>query len=268
MPLATLQDVAATIHRRICPLYTLDDARRIVLIGSAIPFRTGKLKFLLTAAHVFGEKGGKALPIFTIGTDLPLALTGQRIGYGYEPKLTIDPDVALIGLSNTEFGEIDARYQVTTPADTANVETTDALTVFMLAGYPQTRNRVVMSREINMRATPTYVITPALVPIPSSTLTPKHPKQHFALAARPSRMRTFTGGRTTLPKPVGMSGGGVWRLRVDRTSALVETPLLVGIIIEHLRHDEVFIAARVQLGIPLAYELVQQITKGEELHHR
>src|SRR5690242_19213775 len=105
--LAPLDQIASTIHRRLFPLYSLDAARRIRLVGSAIPFRSGELKFLLTAAHVFGEKDGSALPLFTMGADLPMALTGRRVSYGYVPKMTIDPDLALIGLTSDEFAAID-----------------------------------------------------------------------------------------------------------------------------------------------------------------
>ncbi len=79
------------------------------------------------------------------------------------------------------------------------------------------------------------------------------------MAAAERRMRTFSGARVALPKLEGIGGGGVWRIEIDPQTGLARTPELVGVVIEHLRRDEVFIAVRVQLGIPLARELVREL---------
>jgi hypothetical protein len=69
-------------------------------------------------------------------------------------------------------------------------------------------------------------------------------------------IRTPQGDHFQLPKPYGMSGGGVWRIDIDIRTQLVTTPLLVGIGIEYHKSRELFVVTRVQAAIPLAQELL------------
>jgi hypothetical protein len=79
---------------------------------------------------------------------------------------------------------------------------------------------------------------------------------HFALRVPRREIRTPQGDHFQLPKPYGMSGGGVWRIDIDIRNQLVTTPLLVGIGIEYHKSRELFVVTRVQAAIPLAQELL------------
>jgi hypothetical protein len=254
---APLETIAETIHRRVCPLYTQDDARRIRLIGSGVPFQSGPLTFIVTAAHVFGNNDGSALPLFTVGADLPFALTGKRVAYEHIRNVTLDPDIGLIGVTPDAAARLGAYYQLSAPADTSRVVAAAPDTAYILAGYPETRNRVLMSRQVALTTTPTYIITPRLLDAVPERKTGKHAKYHFALSAERKRARNFRGGRVGMPKFSGMSGGGVWKVHIGNRGELASTPILVGVIIEHLRNEQVFVAARIHSAIPLAYELLE-----------
>ena len=62
---APLQTIVDTIDRRVCPLYSFDEARRFFLLGSGVPFRSGELAFLITAAHVCEPAPNASIPLFT-----------------------------------------------------------------------------------------------------------------------------------------------------------------------------------------------------------
>lgn len=259
--LAPLREICENIHRRVCPLYTIDETKRIWLAGSGVPFDTGTVQFILTAAHVFGENSGRPLRLITLGADAPRLLTGPRHGYGYLPGSSIDADVALIGLSADDYVDLRRRYHFTVPAETANVRESANIR-YLLAGYPATKNRVITSANLKFRATPTYIFGGELVGVAQFMLTGKAADYHFAISVPKTHVQTFAGDRLQLPKPQGMSGGGVWALEVDPASRLWSTPQLVGLGIEHLKAQEVFVATRVQLGIPLAREYAKEVQQS------
>jgi hypothetical protein len=256
--LAPLRDICENIHRRLCPLYTIDETRRIWLAGSGVPFDTGTVCFILTAAHVFGERSGRPLRLITLGADTPRLLTGPRHGYGFSPGSSIDADVALIGLSADDVADLRRRYHFTVPVETATVRES-AETRYLLAGYPATKNRVITAANLKFKATPTYIFGGELVGVAQLALTGKTADHHFAISVPKAHLRTFSGDRLELPKPQGMSGGGVWALKGDPASGLWSTPQLVGIGIEHLKAQELFVATRVQVGIPLAREYAKEV---------
>src|ERR1700733_7025861 len=94
-----LDSITETIHRRVCPLYSFDRASRIHLIGSAIPFKSGGISFLITAAHVCADRHLQPVPLFTLGANGPLVLKDCRLSWEYRPGHT-DRDIALIALSD------------------------------------------------------------------------------------------------------------------------------------------------------------------------
>jgi hypothetical protein len=82
---APLRAIGETMHRRVCPLYTFDYRERMHLAGSAVPFRAGDFRFLLTAAHVCFDSSRVPIPLFTMGAEKPRALLGRR-GPGNIPQ--------------------------------------------------------------------------------------------------------------------------------------------------------------------------------------
>jgi hypothetical protein len=93
---APLQTIVDTIYRRVCPLYSFDKARGISLLGSGVPFHSGGLAFLITAAHVCEPAPNASIPLFTVGTEKPRPLTGKKVLWEYELGRTPDPDIAII----------------------------------------------------------------------------------------------------------------------------------------------------------------------------
>ena len=248
---APLQDVCETMQRRVCPLYAVDESRRVWMEGSGVPFDTGHLQFVLTAAHVFGEDHGPPLRLITLGKAGPRLLTGQRFAYGFEPEATIDADIALIGLSPDDVMDLRYRFQFAVPVATATLSSTPD-TRYIIVGYPETKNRVQTNRRLKFQATPVFIVAHELIDVTRVDSPGKSEKHHFAVRVPKRAVRTFTGERLDLPQARGMSGGGVWQVEVDSTGRLCDTPQLVGIGIEHSVAAQVFIATRVQVGIPLA----------------
>lgn len=257
--LAPLQAIGDTIHRRMCPLYSFDDGGRIHMVGSAVPFTSGNVSFLITAAHVCLDRRKQVIPLFTWGTDGPRVLRQQRLAWEYKPNQTPDPDIALIALSEDDVADLSGRYQFSYPG---TVTTTKAVTPgvhYLLAGYPSVRNRV-KSRHFSPPALATYLVTGNIQSVAGLNLNDKTDAHHFALCFKGDEVRSVSGDPFRVPKPQGMSGGGVWRLDIDVLSKLATTPLLVGIGIEYYKPDQIFVVSRIQNAIPLAHDLVHLLS--------
>jgi hypothetical protein len=254
------------MYRRVCPLYTFDNARCAHVVGSAVPFKVESFCFLITATHACFERGSDvAVPVFTLGHEGSRVLTGRRIKWAYKRGVNPDLDISLIELTSTEARDLEQRYQFTTPAETATTKPKTPGVHYVVAGYPAARNRFV---------------SPSLYPTPKAThlftgdiqsvnglahLVDKTDEAHFALSLPYEKVPRPGGGYFRVPKAAGMSGGGIWRVDVDipANANLASTPLLVGIGIEHWKG--MFIGTRVQQAIPLLEDLLGFVAAGVRL---
>ncbi|WP_139826477.1 hypothetical protein [Derxia lacustris] len=254
-PLAAISD---TFHKRVCPLYSFDIAGKPFLIGSSVPFLVGEDAFLLTAAHVCFDKRCQPVPLFTWADMTPVSLTHRRVAWNYLAGKTPDTDVALIALSRSDAATLKDNYWF---SDISSVSTTRPKTPgvhYLLAGYPFAQNKVTTTC-MSPPALATHLITGHIESLKITKLRDKTHECHFALAFPASPLTDLNGKSFRIPKPQGMSGGGVWRLNIDTVSKEASTPQLVGIGIEcHVsKSSRVFIATRVQIALALAPDLAR-----------
>ena len=257
-----LEAISTTMHRRVCPLYTFDSARRVQVVGSAIPFDNNGFHFLITATHVCFDRATK-LPIqlFTMGHEAPRFLSGARIAWDHKAGITPDLDLTLIHLPHKEAEELQRQYQFATPTETATPMSKTLGMHYILAGYPAARNRFV-SHRYYPSAMATHLITGDILTFEQLRVPDKSDATHLAISLPYKAVPKLDGGEFPIPKTAGMSGGGVWRFEIDIPRRLATTPLLVGIGIEHHKHSGLFIATRVEQVIPLAHDLARYVETG------
>lgn len=229
------------------------------MVGSAVPFRSGNLAFLVTAAHVCLDHRKQTVPLFTWGTNGPRVLRQQRLAWEYMPGRTPDADIALIALTQDDLTDLSMSYQFSDPQTVATTEAIAPGVHYLLAGYPSVRNKV-KSRNYSPPAMATYLVTGKIQSVAPLQHKDKTDSHHFALCFKGDEVLTLDGAPFHVPKPQGMSGGGVWRLDINLHSGLATTPLLVGIGIEYHKAEEIFVASRIQNAIPLAHDLVELLS--------
>jgi hypothetical protein len=127
---------------------------------------------------------------------------------------------------------------------------------YLLAGYPFIRNRIT-STDLTPPALATHLITGHIESTQIVKSKDKTDECHFALSFPLAHIRTLYGDIFRVPKPQGMSGGGIWRLDIDTTTHMATTPQLVGIGIEYHKTKKVrvFVGTRVQVALSLATDL-------------
>jgi hypothetical protein len=229
------------------------------MVGSAVPFRSGNLAFLVTAAHVCLDPRKQTIPLFTWGTSGPRLLQQQRLVWEYTPGRTPDADIALIALTQDDLVDLSISYQFSDPTTIATTKAIAPSIHYLIAGYPSVRNKV-KSRNQSPPAMATYLMTGNIQSVATLQHTDKTDRHHFALCFGGDEVRTLDGGSFHIPRPQGMSGGGVWQLEIDFLSGLATTPLLVGIGIEYHKIEETFVASRIENAIPLAHDLAKLLS--------
>jgi hypothetical protein len=180
-----------------------------------------------------------------MGTTKPRPLLGRRIAWEYEPGETPDPDIALIELSTDDIADLEGYYQFSSPETTTATKPKTRGIHYLIAGYPAARNPIPHHPK-GLPSLATCLITGDIRRVSEVERANKIDLHHFALRVPRAEIRTVRGDRFRLPKPHGISGGGVWRMDIDIAQQLASTPLLVGIAIEYHKSKELFVATRVQ----------------------
>jgi hypothetical protein len=199
-----LRVIGETIHRRICPLYTFDKRNRIHIAGSAVPFRAGDFRFLLTAGHVCFDPSRAPIPLFTMGSERPRALRGRRGAWEYVPGATPDIDLSVIALDDDLASELEEAYEFATPAGTSKTTTKTPGIHYLIAGYPAERNPIRAGDSIKPLAT--YLITGDIRDA-AEALSGKSNDCHFVLGHPGKTVPTHAGGRFRVPKGPGHEWG-------------------------------------------------------------
>ena len=251
------------MYRRVCPVYSFDAAGKPHMVGSAVPFATDRGAFLITAAHVCFDRRKLPVPLFTWADSGPLPLCEFRIAWDYRPGQTPDADVALLALSDDAANKLKASYWFCDPATVSTAKPKTPGVHYLIAGYPFSRNRIT-STDLSPPALATHLITGQIDSVQGAKPTDKSDECHFALTFPMTQMRTHDGEVFRVPKPQGMSGGGIWRLDIDTTTQMATTPQLVGIGIEYhaTKAARIFVGTRVQLALSLAADLHHFMTTG------
>src|ERR1051326_7888115 len=231
----------------VCPIYSVDERGRPVLTGSAVLLRIANTHFLLSAAHVLDGNAGSTLYYGGRGPLKPLEGIAQKSSLPAGCSREDDKiDTGLMELKpnivsdlNRQHRFLDARHLQ--PNDVARPDS-----IYELRGYPETRSKLNPTTR-KVRPGPfSYLASPA----GASQYTRQQVDACSHLLLKFDRNNSFngTGQRITAPLPHGMSGGGVWKRRVDsRSDDLFQSGWLVGIAIEYEAEESIVVATRINL---------------------
>ena len=152
--------------------------------------------------------------------------------------------------------DLERYYQFSTPCDTTTAIPPTPGVHYLNAGYPASRNHVG-PLHLGLPATATFLVTGDIRNVSGFASSDKNDEHHFALFIPSKQVPKLRGGTFVVPRPNGMSGGGIWRFEMDTLRGWTTSPELVGIGIEYHKREKLFLAARVQAAIPLVQELLK-----------
>ena len=219
-------------------------------IGSCTLFVARDRHFLITAAHVVDHNEDTTLYLPGHGT---LAVI---LGTSHQTRLPVSGlreddhvDIAVLELDTDSVSSIGGSFLTEEDIDEDDPGLPDC--VYMAVGYPLSKNR----RKINPMK---HKMTPVRVRIVNTLLGQAeygglglNSEVHRVLKYSPEDCVDDDGLRMAGPVPIGMSGGGLWRVgRYGRPQDLVDPrhqPRLVGVLIEHRKACRAIVATRMSL---------------------
>lgn len=247
-----------TAYRRVVPLYSFDHRDRPYLFASSVPFQSGSMRFLITAAHCC-FRDGSPLPLFVYGAKKVHPLTKLRGTWDYRVGQQPDLDIAVIALDRRCADDLQDIHWFSTPSDVSVVTPKVPGVHYLIAGYPASRNRQ-RPLKYGLPSRATALITGDVCSVKTVHGMDKSEEHHFAIAFPNKTISNPAGGKFHLPKPHGMSGGGVWRVDIDTLERLANRPSLVGIGVEYHKAHKTFVATNVQAVGPLVSDLADPNT--------
>jgi hypothetical protein len=243
-----LENFAYNLHLRVCPLYR-QQRRRAFLVGTGIPITTPSGAYIATATHVLDELHDGF--VMTVGSESLIRFRTPSLSYSYVGGKTVDADVGLLGLPVQVAHDLALRYAFTTQSECGVVGDYDKFTLYVVVGYPHTRNKPQPEALATLCATPTFLVLREFTDVIRFASSGKHPEVHFGLSAPLGEARGLDFRAVAIPKLQGMSGGGVWRVNIDRRDGTIASNSLVGIVIEYRRAEAAIVATRLQYVLAL-----------------
>jgi hypothetical protein len=156
--------------------------------------------------------------------------------------------------------ELAGFYEFTTASEFGEFEEYDKFTVYGFVGNPHTKNRDGPRPSPERKTTAYFYVAREFGAIPDNS--GKRSAVHVALQAP---LRRFTGPRGQIiaaPDPHGISGCGVWRIKLNAETAEPSAPQLAGIGIAYHARERVFVATRAAAAAVAVTELWRAIDEG------
>lgn len=253
MNLSPLHSICHKLGERVCPLYKQTDRGRFFLVGSGTPIFYAGQAYLLTAAHVINEFSDGM--IITAGNKQMIRFPAHSLRTGTvsdHPGKVIDADVGIFRLPAEAVEQMSDRFSFSDEREMSDITPHTILTIYVFLGYRYTRNKPKPKSLQEIHVVPNYIVMRERFPL---DLLPNaeqlRPHVHEAFSAPHEIITGITGEPMNMPKLHGMSGGGIWKLEINKSTNRVLPPKLSGIAIEHHRSIGAVVATRLNCAISL-----------------
>lgn len=247
------------LGKRACPLYARLSRRGYDVIGTAVPVRGQHFAALLTASHVIDELEDGHVVMAGSRSFLRFPVIAMKFSHSRPPP-AVDVDVAAIALPAAAAEELDGYYEFTGAGDTGDFDDYSKLTLYGFVGCPHAKNRDAARGSAQRTVKPYFYVAREYAALPAEG--GKRSAVHVALQA-PLRTVSGPAGRiVSAPDPHGVSGCGVWKIKLDPATGLPSRPQLVGIGIEHHSQTGIFVATRMGAGAVVIAKLWMHLDDG------
>ena len=232
-------------------------------IGSGIPIELADGLYFATAAHVVDGANGEQLWI--AGNSKFHALEGPCARWVYSPGAGFDHDIVVYKLDDDARGSIEPFYRFIQEADLSVVDEFDKFTLYAFIGYPHSKNKprpASLGKSIN--CTSFYYVVREFANLVEINATDKSNHMHIAFKAPQKAAVDLCFDSKQAPKPQGISGCPVFKIKIDANIGSVSSVSLVGIGIEYLQAKQAFVATRSEYLIATIRGLQQKLNATDE----
>jgi hypothetical protein len=231
------------------PIYTVNDRFGPELKASCVLFNVVNANFLITAGHVFDNLEGSA--IYIGGEKRLIQIKGQYVRTKPKGNSENDKyDLAYVEIDAETLSEIgNVRFLHSDELDPNDIAAKGHL--YLILGYPATKNeridyenhKTLLRPYIYSANSPELIVYKRLDVLEES---------HILVNFDRKRTTNRSYEISTAPKPHGLSGGGIWRIRDYSDVASLSGPYpkkLVGIVIEGHPMQKVIMGVRISCVI-------------------
>lgn len=180
-------------------------------IGSCILINVGERYFLVTASHVMNERHnveGKVLWLWNHADGVKTTINEDIVCIPYE-DVENNVDVAIIEIRISEYPNLNPKQAISLAYIATNLDVIEDSLGFFVTGYPGSKNK--HARDVTKK--PKMFIIETLG---------RESKDHPTTIELDYYDAMLAEKGIALPKPQGMSGGGVWKITdKDRSLKLV-----------------------------------------------
>jgi hypothetical protein len=215
------------------------------LVGSGTLYRFSSEIFLITAMHVVDELEDGL--IVTGGKTGFIRFAAEKAAFEYSKGTGRDHDICVIRILPSVAENLNTHYLFVKETEVSVVGHYDKLTLYAFVGYPHSKNKPrpkSVSKEIEVK--PFYYALREFQDIGQLNTKDKFEDLHVAFNAPFKKFRDITlQNHIQVPNPHGISGCGVWKVKLNRTTGQIDKLSLVAVGIEYLKKDNTFVATRI-----------------------
>jgi hypothetical protein len=225
------------------------------LVGTGTLYRSESELFLITAKHVVDELEDGL--IVTSGRNGFIRFAADMAAFEYSKGNGRDHDICVVRLPTEAVKNLHTHFKSVEHSDISTVSTYDKFTIYAFVGYPHSKNKPKPKNAVNeIELKPFYYALREFRDINELCCTDKNNEIHVAFDApfKKSKDVNFQNNIQP-PKPNGISGCGVWMMKLDKTSGAVCQRVLVAVGIEYIQSDNAFIATRISSALATINQL-------------
>jgi len=239
------------VRRYHFPIVGIDaNSNKMFLIGTCILLRIEKRVFLVTAAHVMNERQyvkNKELWLYNYSNGRKTIISEDIIGND-DKNVPNSTDVAIVELNIKEHETFNTPYfyercfldlnRILTDIEyqTSDEEKVD----YIVAGYPSSKNKNIGIKNKKLKL---FLFLTDLVNEENKQTT----EESLLTVSVNWNNKDLSIKGTSLPRPQGMSGGGVWLLS-DKSEFC---PMLYAISVAHIGSEKKVIAVKMSLVLSI-----------------
>ncbi|MDQ3015161.1 MAG: S1 family peptidase [Bacteroidota bacterium] len=237
-------DASLMVERFTLQLYLYDKDKPPIPASSAVLIKTYSNRYLITAAHVFIDNPRDSIFILDPGSG-GITVAGECIiSEIHKNEVSNRTDIAIIQLNEALFPVIDKLKKDYFDITTYNLDYYNKNELYIVYGYPNSKTKLLKGKK-KIQTTPFKFLTK------QTTHPIKEVDKPWTIQVRFTRnkiSRLNTNEINNAPRPVGLSGCGIW----DYESILYQKedgPVLrlKAILIEYIDNRSILICTKMNM---------------------
>ena len=232
------------------------------LVGTGTFYRSTSGVFLITAKHVVDELEDGL--VVTGGKNGFIRFAPEMAAFEYNEGGGRDHDICIVRIPPEVIENLNTHYRFVQESQVSVVGPYDKLTLYAFVGYPHSKNKPMpksVSKKVEVR--PFYYVVREPIDIGRLHTIDKSEELHVAFNAPFKEFRDISfQNYLQPPDPHRISGCGVWKIKLNKSTGQIDQWALVAVGIEHIKQDNAFVATRIHSPLMAIKKFTEMLKKN------